>query len=637
MRRSTTVRTAAAVLTLGLLVSGCDTASEEVAEESVTAPEGAGWTVLLYSMADTDLETAMLGDVVELAGVGSQGDLKIEALVDRAADDEAPSYSGDEVLDAGTWSGARTFSVQQDSLELREDLGDVDTADPQVLADFISSSVTASPSEHYALIISDHGAGWPGVGADESAGQTTMDLAGISQGISDGLAAVGLEKLDMVGFDACLMATYETAATMAPLADRMVASEELEPGHGWDYASVGALTDPAADVDTLGRSIVDGFHAQATAEGTVDQTTLSLMDLTQLPALDEAMTGLAGALADRAGDLGPAVGRARSTTLAFGSDPDPANSTGQIDLGQLAGEISVTALDVADEADAVSRALGDVVTYSVDGRAYLGATGMSVYFPEEAEYYDTAYAGVPAASAWAEFLTAYHSAGEDVPVEEQPTFSTDTGLTVSVGAEGLDVSAPLDALGAENAASATIVYGLRQDDGSLLYTGDEEGTIAEDGTASAFYDLTGFTITDGQDTMPAYLSLDSDEDSPLFTVTVPLDYVAPGAAREESERIRLSITIDQEAGEVTSETYYAESADGLLAEFSPAADGLVVPLLLSEDGEWVDAPGPGLFAELEGLQYGFDRLPPGTALAVSLIVDDFAGNRSELSAEVVVP
>ncbi|SDO86446.1 hypothetical protein SAMN05660199_02705 [Klenkia soli] len=635
MHSRSTVRAAAAALSLGLLAAGCS--SGDVDETATEEASDGSWTVLLYSMADTNLEEAMLGDVAELAGVGSRENLQIEALVDRAADDQDSGYTGADVLDAGSWTGARTFSVQPDSLGLREDLGDVDTADPQVLADFISSSVAASPSDHYALIISDHGAGWPGVGSDESAGQTTMDLAGLQAGIGDGLAAAGLDELDLVGFDACLMATYETAATMAPLADRMVASEELEPGHGWDYGLIGVLTDPATDVDTLGRSIVDGFHAQATEQDTVDQTTLALLDLTQLPALDEAMGSLAGALADRAGDLAPAVGRARATTLAFGTDPDPADSTGQVDLGQLAGEISVSALDVADEADAVSRALGDVVTYQVDGQAYLGATGMSVYFPEEAEYYDSAYAQVEAAQSWSAFLDAYYGAGQDVPADDQPAFETGDGLSVAFDDEGLTVSAPLAATGADSAAEARIVYGQRQDDGSLLLTGDEEGTVGDDGTVSGFYDLTGFTITDGQDTMAAYLSLDSDEGSPLFTVTVPLDYVAPGADRGSAERIRLQITVDQDAGEVTSETYYADAGQGLLAEFTPDPEGLVFTLLQAEDGSWVSPEGPGLFAGLEDLQYGFDRLPSGTALYVALLVSDFAGNQTALDAEVTVP
>ena len=41
-------------------------------------------------------------------------------------------------------------------------------------------------------------------------------------GISTGLADAGVEKLALLGFDACLMATYEVASTLAPLADRVI-------------------------------------------------------------------------------------------------------------------------------------------------------------------------------------------------------------------------------------------------------------------------------------------------------------------------------------------------------------------------------------------------------------------------------
>ncbi|MCR5235609.1 MAG: hypothetical protein K6E34_00220 [Lachnospiraceae bacterium] len=35
---------------------------------------------------------------------------------------------------------------------------------------------------------------------------------------------------DFIGFDACLMATVETAYMLSPYADYMIASEEFEPG-----------------------------------------------------------------------------------------------------------------------------------------------------------------------------------------------------------------------------------------------------------------------------------------------------------------------------------------------------------------------------------------------------------------------
>src|SRR5690606_5837113 len=115
-----------------------------------------------------------------------------------------------------------------------EDLGTVNTGDPAFLADFIRNGILAYPAEHYALVLSDHGASWPGVGADGSSNNDTLTVPELEKALATALDGLAIGTLDMVGFDACLMATYEVASALAPYADRLVASQELEPGHGWD-------------------------------------------------------------------------------------------------------------------------------------------------------------------------------------------------------------------------------------------------------------------------------------------------------------------------------------------------------------------------------------------------------------------
>ena len=46
-------------------------------------------------------------------------------------------------------------------------------------------------------------------------------------------------RLEWLAFDACLMASLEVAALMAPYARFMVASEEVLPGKGFDYGFLG--------------------------------------------------------------------------------------------------------------------------------------------------------------------------------------------------------------------------------------------------------------------------------------------------------------------------------------------------------------------------------------------------------------
>lgn len=55
------------------------------------------------------------------------------------------------------------------------------------------------------------------------------------------MAAAGVAKIDLLGFDACYMAAYETLASVQDLAHYVLASEETEPGHGWQWQTFNKL------------------------------------------------------------------------------------------------------------------------------------------------------------------------------------------------------------------------------------------------------------------------------------------------------------------------------------------------------------------------------------------------------------
>ena len=67
--------------------------------------------------------------------------------------------------------------------------------------------------------------------------------------VSSAIAAAGLH-LNLIGFDACLMAMVENAYPLRNLADYMVGSEETEPGDGWPYDLVLADLKNTSDHDT---------------------------------------------------------------------------------------------------------------------------------------------------------------------------------------------------------------------------------------------------------------------------------------------------------------------------------------------------------------------------------------------------
>ena len=82
------------------------------------------------------------------------------------------------------------------------------------------------------------------MGGDESSDYDSLSLAEIDEALATGLDGAGVDRLDLLGFDACLMATYEVASTLAPRADLLLASQEFEPGHGWDYTALEAASEP---------------------------------------------------------------------------------------------------------------------------------------------------------------------------------------------------------------------------------------------------------------------------------------------------------------------------------------------------------------------------------------------------------
>ena len=651
MRLTRLTRPIAAGAAALLLTTACSGGSGESDGSSVeaagahTGREGDGWTVLHYSMADTNLEPFMVADVNELGEVGSNENLQIREFMDRSA-----GYGEDPLLDQGDWVGGRVLDLgEAGTSTVVEELGDVDSADPATLAAFIADGLETHRAAHYALVISDHGASWPGIGPDEGTDDhSVLDLDEIVAAISDGLKQAGVDKLDLLGFDACLMANYEVASAVAPLAERLVASQELEPGHGWDYTSLQVLADdPTTTVDALGSAIIDGFAAQAEAAGTEDEITLSMVDLTKMDAVDEAVDAFAETLAEESATVAPAVGRAEAVTLSFGKSPDASQDMHLNDLGLLAAAIGENAPEAADRADAVVSALEDAGVDSVDGVVTAGATGLSIYLPPVVDLADPAYLDVSSAGEWSDFLDAYYGAGAAIPEEERAQFTDpDDGPEVTFDDGGITLTGTFDPAGLGNVTEASISYAIVNDDSSITYYGEEIADFDDSGDAPSVlgtYDLTVMELDDGYDSAYAYVALDLSDDLSTAYFDIPMTYYASTDPRQRDPKdALLSLVMDIEAGKFSSETIYIyDEVSGGYGELAPDPEGVLVPdvLTVTATGEqvWEPTTDVGLWADIPNLTYDFVPLDPGTTIQADLTVYDFGGNSSTLSSLVEVP
>ncbi len=269
---------------------------------------------------------------------------------------------------------------------LEKDMGSNAMTDPSTLSSFIKYCSSNFPANRNDLIFWDHGGGSiSGYGYDETHKSSgSMGLPGISKALNDG----GI-TFDFVGFDACLMATAETALMMNNYADYMIASEETEPGIGWYYTDwltkLGKNTSEAT-VDT-GKNIVDGFVEMCAKKCRGQQTTLAVIDLAEFAnTVPDKLNAFSKSISNLLSNKDyQTVSDARYQTREFAQS----SKIDQIDLVDLAQKLGTS------EGSALSKAVKDAVKYNRTSTNMTNAYGVSIYFP----YKRTSYVD-PACSAY---------------------------------------------------------------------------------------------------------------------------------------------------------------------------------------------------------------------------------------------
>ncbi|MFN2136606.1 MAG: clostripain-related cysteine peptidase, partial [Candidatus Promineifilaceae bacterium] len=318
----------------------------------------------------------------------------------------------------------------------------------------------------YALILSDHGMGWPGGWTDASStgrGEDNVALANstgdmiflneLDRSLQQIRSTTGIDKFELVGLDACLMAHVEVFGMLSEHAKYAVASQEVEPAVGWAYTGFlgQLLSDPDVSGSDLGQYIVQtyinddqritddqaraawvgrgGFGVPTIAQLTKqlgDDITLTAVDLQKMPEVINALNTLAYQMqGDNQRGIAQARNYAQSFTSVFGRQVPPS----YLDLGNLAQLIQRNSgnQQVSQAVDALLASLNDAIITERHGQKKPGATGMSVYFPNSDLYRNRvagaqSYAEVASSfvenSLWDEFL-AYHYTGRQFGPAEQ--------------------------------------------------------------------------------------------------------------------------------------------------------------------------------------------------------------------------
>lgn len=473
---------------LSLVTVGCLDWEEDIPlEEQGNASDT--YTLMLY-MCASDLESECgfaTEDLNEIMYGYTAGNLNVIVQTGGTAEWQNTVVADDR---------CQRYQVTEDGLELVDDsLGMQNMADSATLTDFIQYCSSNYAADHYGLVLWDHGGGVVGgYGYDENFGGDSMSLTEMSRALGD--ASV---HLDMLGFDACLMANFETCLMAAPYADYLIASEEPEPGCGWYYTDwIGKLSENCGiPLKRYGRQIIDDYITESGWDSPSMYSTLGMFDLQQvtqklLPALsqfsDDAVQQLSAGEYRR-------ISQSRSNTRAvYQSELD------HIDLLDYAQHSQ------SETADQLEQAVSDCVVYYRETENGSGDNGLSILFP----YYDLSaldmleemYQTLGYDDAYPAFLEQFANvmAGGQISVSGFSNTQNHAAASEYSGFQWFDADAGYDESYYETySADLSLLETTEVDGRCVLELSEEDWEIVNDAAMQMFAVYDGFYVDMGLD------------------------------------------------------------------------------------------------------------------------------------------
>jgi clostripain len=618
----------------------------------------AEWTLMMYMDADNDLESDQMEDLKEMLAAGSSENVNIVVLADRHPAGDGRKFTNEPIANLKNWTSAKLLYVKHNELEELADWGEVNMGDPATLKKFLQTATKAYPAKKYGIIFEDHGTGWPGACADDTNGGDMLTNEEIAASLKEATSSAG--KFELIGFDACLMGNLEVAKAMAPYGHALVASEELEPGSGWNFTPTLQTLNKSPQMSgmELGHVIVDAYNDYFTKsddEDTRDEglgITLGLIALDQLGPLEKAVDDFSAQNQAALTKIGrPSflkIADARSHAEEYGKSGEE-NGMSDYDLLDLAQHIKQQppSPDAAKAADAVIQAIKNVVVYSIHGKARPNSHGLSIFFPADkddltssygkAEYPRTAFSQ---STKWLPFLASYTGVdAQDLQAPELEKVET-TKPDVQSG----DIATVTAQIKADDIDEATFVLASLHDKeeviiGSLPVDPDDKGVLKES------WDGEWFTIGDEQTELICPITdfeeLDEKEDT--YIAEVPAQARFKGETDWFDVSLYFYLDFNEQNEDVTGEFIYAfEDTKYGPRQIELEAGDDVRPMYLVIDDKGKDhyrpADGKDQVLHLrseQDLKVGRQKVPKGN-YEVGFVVKDFAGNTSEKFTPVKV-
>ncbi|WP_321788005.1 clostripain-related cysteine peptidase [Burkholderia pyrrocinia] len=338
---------------------------------------GGGDDIDSSASADRTLLVYMVGSNLT-ADAEKSLDKMIQATVGTRLNLVVTTGGGSEKGGAIDWSRTQRWLLGNGTRTKLADLGQQDMTRPDTLRDFLVWGIQNYPAKRYAVVLNDHGGGYRGFGFVGEAHMSLTDLVSAFDGAKKATGA----SFDLIGFDACLMASVEVAAALQPYGSYLAASEDIEYGP-WDYEGIlsGIANKPDLNGRDLGTLIADTYKKMP--DSGLDFT-FSITDLQQVPPLVAALNNFGSEL--KSGNY-PVVQIAKIRSEAQSFLTDWMSDTDAVDLLQLSnGMANGLKPAMATGNDVIRRLVGNAVIYKACGTAREQTGGLSIFMPAGSIY-----------------------------------------------------------------------------------------------------------------------------------------------------------------------------------------------------------------------------------------------------------
>jgi len=330
-------------------------------------------TILVY-ICGSDLESKegeASGDIREMVSSGIGGSGKVNVLLATGGASRWNEYSISS-------RGVQYYRLDQSGPVLQKDVGRMSMGDAKTLSDFLRYGISAAPARRYVMVLWDHGGGPVfGLCNDENYQDDELSLAELKTGLTNGLQG---RKLDIIGFDCCLMNCVDLCSDLYGIADYSVVSQELVSGTGLNYDEWmrPILENPGISSEQIAMLMAETYVTENSRGRNATTATMTVVASDRMPEVMQAANTFSASLADLTKTNLAGVIRLRSQLTSFGEFMDY-DASDLVDVSDMCDAFSAL---LPQESAALKAAAQQAVCYNCttsDIADY--AHGMSFFLP----------------------------------------------------------------------------------------------------------------------------------------------------------------------------------------------------------------------------------------------------------------